>query len=220
MKAVKSLQKFTDFEKKYPHLAAQKQITTDDLRKMEDADVRPFLMAVQEQFILLDNKELDKFHARVENILFPDLKNQLWERNHMKITAAISNLMLEYHRMPMKNEIASEAKLSRQTVHKHLKEYASHPAFKEQTEEFRFVTSSLLARVYNYALAGDMAAAKLYFTVMGNMGDQGAAPRSIKNQNNYIQINGMVLSQESVKQLSPDQLGQIEAILKPALAAV
>jgi len=41
----------------------------------------------------------------------------------------------------------------------------------------------------------------------------------IKNQNNYIQINGTVLSQETIKHLNPEQLNSIESILKTALIA-
>ena len=36
----------------------------------------------------------------------------------------------------------------------------------------------------------------------------------IQNQNNYIQINGMALSQEKVKHLTREQLNAIEGILK------
>jgi hypothetical protein len=39
----------------------------------------------------------------------------------------------------------------------------------------------------------------------------------IQNQNNYIQINGTVLSQETIKHLNPEQLNTIETILKTAL---
>ena len=39
----------------------------------------------------------------------------------------------------------------------------------------------------------------------------------IQNQNNYIQINGTVLSQEVVKNLNPEQLKAIEGIIKTVL---
>ena len=64
------------------------------------------------------------------------------------------------------------------------------------------------------AFNGDTKAAKLYLDVVGNT--QGLIS-TIRNQNNYIQINGLILSQESVKKLNPEQLGTIESILKTAL---
>jgi hypothetical protein len=52
---------------------------------------------------------------------------------------------------------------------------------------------------------------------MGCLNGQAQAGTFIQNQNNFIQINGTVLSQETVKQLSPEQLSSIENILKSTL---
>ena len=120
--------------------------------------------------------------------------------------------------MPSKSEIASKTELSRQTVHKHLKEYSNHPQYLGQIEHFKFMTSELLAKVFQFASQGDVAAAKLYFNVMGLMGN-GQTPSNtlIQNQQNNIQINNTLLSQESLKQLDAEQLNQIEEILRRAL---
>lgn len=63
----------------------------------------------------------------------------------------------------------------------------------------------------NDGLVGDIKAARLYFEVLGNIGKSNLA---INTQNNYIQINQTKLSQEIIKQLSPEQLDQIEAVLQ------
>ena len=117
--------------------------------------------------------------------------------------------------MPSKVEIAKKTELSRQTIHKHLKEYKTHPLFLGQMEQFNFVSSKLLAKVFQYAINGDIAAAKLYFSVIGysNAGQQ-QNNTMIQNQNNYIQINGTVLSQETIQQLDAEQLNSIEKVLK------
>ena len=39
----------------------------------------------------------------------------------------------------------------------------------------------------------------------------------IRNQNNFVQIYGTGLSQETIKNLNPEQLNTIESILKTAL---
>jgi hypothetical protein len=64
--------------------------------------------------------------------------------------------------------------------------------------------------------AGDIGAAKLYFNVMGHL-QPTPSNTLIQNQNNFIQINGTVLSQESIKSLNPEQLNSIESILKTAM---
>jgi hypothetical protein len=69
---------------------------------------------------------------------------------------------------------------------------------------------------------GDMKAAKLYLECIGALKMSSSENNHsnvnnntlIQNQNNMIQINGMVLSQEIVKKLGSEQLSTIEGILK------
>jgi hypothetical protein len=171
-----------------------------------------------EKFNKLKGIERDEFYNKIEAITTDSTKNQLWEYNHNHITWAISTLMQEYGRMPTKTEIATKTELSRQTIHKHLKDYINHPQYLGQIEQFRFMTSKVLAKVFQFAVNGDVGAAKLYFNVMGFM-NNGHTPNTtlIQNQSNYVQINGTVLNSETIKQLSSEQLNTIETILKTAL---
>jgi hypothetical protein len=115
-----------------------------------------------------------------------------------------------------KNRIQN--RIEQTLVHKHLKEYTNHPLYLHQVEQFRFMTSKVLAKVFQFAVNGDTGAAKLYFNVMGCLNNgQSTNGTLIQNQNNYIQINGSVLSQEIIKNLNPEQLNNIESILKAAL---
>ncbi|WP_158546187.1 hypothetical protein [Adhaeribacter pallidiroseus] len=54
----------------------------------------------------------------------------------------------------------------------------------------------------NYAVEGNKRAAKLYFDVIGklNLSDE-SKPAVINQQNNYIQLNSISISQNTVKQL-------------------
>lgn len=218
MNAKKSLQKFTETDTKINKVLSLEQITPSDLEPLSKAENTRLEEIITERFNKLKGTELDKFYKKIEPIISDTTKNQLWEYNHNKITWAISTLIKECGRMPSKTEIATNTELSRQTVHKHLKEYTNHPQYLGQIEQFRFMTSKVLASVFQFAVNGDTGAAKLYFNVMGFM-NNGQPPNytSIQNQNNYIQINGTVLSQETIKHLNPEQLKTIENILKTAL---
>ena len=218
MKAKKGLQKFTETETKINKILSLEQITPKDLEPLSEKESTRLMEILTERFNKLKGTERDKFYKKIEPITGDTTKNQLWEYNHNQITWAISTLMQEYGRMPTKTEIATKTELSRQTVHKHLKEYTNHPQYLGQIEQFRFMTSKVLAKVFQFAVNGDTGAAKLYFNVMGFM-NNGQAPNNtlIQNQNNYIQINGTVLSQETIKHLNPEQLNTIETILKTAL---
>lgn len=214
----KGLQKFTDSEVKINKILSLEQITLDDIEPLSEVEKDNLMAILTKTFNGLKDTARDKFYKKIELITGDSTKNQLWEYNHNQITWAISTIMQENGRMPTKTELAMKTNLSRQTIHKHLKEYASHPLYLQQIEQFRFMTSKVLAKVFKFAINGDTGAAKLYFNLMGNINGRSVNNTSIQNQNNYIQINGMVLSQETVKQLNSDQLTTIEKILKSALS--
>lgn len=218
MKNNKSLQKFTKSEAKINKVLSLEQITPSDLEPLSEAESTRVMEILTERFNMLKGTARDTFYKKIELIAGESTKSQLWEHNHNQITWAISALLQERGRMPTKTEIAIKTELSRQTVHKHLKEYTNHPQYLEQIEQFRFMTSKVLAKVFQFAVNGDTGAAKLYFNVMGYLNNGQASNNTlIQNQNNYIQINGTVLSQEAIKHLNPEQLNSIETILKTAL---
>lgn len=213
----KGLQKFTESEIKINSILALEQISHDDLKILTPDERQTFNQILTEKLNRLKGEEKDDLLFQIDNILSKSLKNQLWEHNHNSITSAIANGMLEYGCMPSYNTIAESTGLSRQTIHKHIKEYRNHSQYLAQVEQFRFMTEKVLAKVYKFAVNGDMRAAKLYFEMAGNISSQAGNNTLIQQQNNYIQINGTVLSQESIKQLTPEQLAQIEGIIKLAL---
>jgi hypothetical protein len=85
--------------------------------------------------------------------------------------------------------------------------------YAEQLNQFKFMADRVLAKVIKAASLGDMKAARLYFDILNNLGNQSGNNTTINTQNNYIQINQTKLSQETIKHLSPEQLNQIEAVL-------
>lgn len=220
MKAKKSLQKLTESEVKINNLLSLDTITVEDTKILTQEEKDLFYRILDERIKTLQGLELNLFCEKVVALFNQETKNQLWENNHNSITACISNLMQEYGRMPSKSEIAAKTELSRQTVHKHLKEYSTHPQYLEQIEQFRFLTSKVLTKVFQYAVNGDIKAAKLYLEIMGGNLGHGVNNTLIKTQNNYIQINGTILSQEEIKKLNPEQLNTIENILKSVLPEV
>lgn len=217
MKAKESLQKFTDLEMKINSILDLKKITPIHVDHLNRKEYEFLLSKINKQFNELKGEQRDSSFEKIEAIVIATTKNQLWEKNHNEITWAISVLIQEYGRMPSKTEIAAKTELSRQTVHKHLKEYHSHPEYIGQVEQFKFMASKVFAKVYHLAVTGDVAAAKLYFSVLGYSDKFKSNTTRIQNQNNYIQINGTVLSQETVKQLDSEQLNTIEMILNEAL---
>lgn len=217
MKTKKGLQKLTDTETKINKILSLEQITPKDLEPLSKTESAKLFEILTEKLNKLNGAERDLFFNKIEPITSDMTRSQVWEYNHNQINWAISCLMQDYGRMPTKTEIAEKTGLSRQTVHKHLKEYMNHPQYIEQLEQFRFMTSKVLAKVFQFAVNGDMAAAKLYFNVVDFTNKTQKQSTLIQNQNNYIQINETVLSQEALNHLNAEQMNKIEVILREAL---
>lgn len=202
-------------EKKPKQFLAKKKIMPGDGRKLLNTKERDiFNKILTNKLAVSKGEELDKLLEQLSEVLPNEVKNQLWENNHFSITQSMTKLIEEYGKMPTKNQIANDTGLSRQTIHKHLSGYAEHPLYAEQLKQFKFMADRGLAKVIKQAAQGDMKAARLYFDVMGNLGNDDRLNSTIKTQNNYIQINQTTLSQETIKRLSPEQLNQIEAVLQ------
>jgi hypothetical protein len=215
MKATKkSLQKFTESERKINEILVLEQIYPDNLKGLTKEELDKVCKILTEKLNEAKGEEKDKIVRKIENFVSDQIKNELWEYNHSQITWAISNFINENNRMPSKGELVVKTGLSRQTIYKHLKEYTAHPEFKGHLEQFRFMTEKVLAKVFHFAVNGDMRAAKLFLEIFSTSNIQKPGNTLIQNQNNYIQINGTVLNPDIVTQLSPEQLIQIESIIK------
>ena len=211
------LQKLTESDKINSLFAKKKILKGDPGQLLNEKEINIFSELLSQKLNECKGIERDNLLEQVEEILPVDTKNQLWENNHLQITISISKQIEETGKMPTKNQIASDSGLSRQTVYKHLKGYAEHPLYAEQLQQFQFMADRVLAKVIKAATLGDLKAARLYFDIIETLKGQASNHTLIKNQNNYIQINSTILSQENIKQLNPDQLIEIENILKKAL---
>lgn len=218
----KGLQKLTESESIISSILSLDKITHQDIKELTTEQRKNFSEAIQNHFNQLQGEERDIFYQKIEAIMVDDTKNQMWEQNHINIMWAITSHIKENGRMPTKTEIASKTELSRQTVHKHLTDYKNSTYYSEFQAQFHIMQSKVMITVFQHAINGDMKAAKLYLECIGALKNISSGKNNngnnnntlIQNQNNYIQINGMVLSQETVKNLNSDQLNTIEEILK------
>ena len=75
----------------------------------------------------------------------------------------------------------------------------------------------ILAKVIKLAGQGNVKAARLCFDVISGLSVQPPNNTLIRTQNNFIQIKGKVLSQETIKLMNPEELEIIENILNATL---
>lgn len=199
-------------KEKVDALFALQKITLKDIENFDSRE-RNYLSEVATNMLQhLKGEERDNFINKMELIVPASTKKDMWEYNHHKVTRAITKLMNGNGYMPSVNDIAQETGLSRQTVAKHLKEYRTNPEYIAEVEQFKFMAPKIMAGVFRLATGGDIKAAKLYLEMVGAINKQQSST-VVNKQNNYIQINNTILSQETLKQLSVEQLNQIEGII-------
>jgi hypothetical protein len=198
---------------KIDHLLALEKITEKDIEGLNQVERQCFNEATNRKLAVLTGAERDDFLTKIDPILSANTKAEIWEHNHRLVNRAISGYMQQHGVMPAKSYLARETGLSRPTIAKHFKEYKRHPEYTAEMEQFKFMAPNVLAGVFKSALNGDMRAARLYLDMVGATGKQ-PANTVINEQNNYIQINNTILSQENLEQLSAEQLNEIENIIR------
>ena len=200
-------------KQKIGQLLKQEQITMNDIADFTKPETDYLDNTCAEILDQLQGTQRENFLAKIDPILTPETKSDIWENNHLSITEAIADNIRVHGFMPTQTDIAGYTGLSRQTVAKHLKEYKKQPEFMQQAEQFTFMAPQLLANVYKFALDGDIRAARLYFEIIGTKTTQ--PQHTLPGpQNNYIQINNTILSQQNLASLTSEQLNQIEGIIK------
>ena len=193
-------------------LFAMEKISLTDIDDFTNRERRHVQNEIDKKLKRLKGDARHDFLAKIDAILHIETKNDIWEQNHLHICTAISENMRVYGTMPNKTEIADETGLSRQTVAKHLREYQAHPEVKAETRQFQVVANRVLASMFKSAVNGDVRAARLYLELVGAPINQQSGTL-VNEQNNYIQINNTILSQENLERLTAEQLNQIEIIL-------
>ena len=217
MKSEKGLQKFTDSEEIRAYLEKSEQIEIDPNVLSEDE--KKYLAGIMQDIIKdLGIGDRDRFVQKIEPLLSQTTRNDIWERNHTRILIAIDTLIDRLGRMPSKPEIAAECQLTRQTIHKHLREFATNSNYQDQYDQFKYLAPVVLAQIYQLARSGDLKAAKLYFNIIGNTQLAHRGNESITHQNNFININGIVINQHEITKLKPEDIDTIQKIFSATIS--
>lgn len=199
-------------KQKVNRLLSLKKMSLQDIEDLDQVERDYLEQTAIKKLQQLTGAERDSFIEKIEAIVPVSTKHQLWEHNQMRISSTISKFISKHGFMPAKTVIAEQTGLSRQTVVKHVKEYQTHPEYLAAIQQFKLMAPNVLASVLKSAINGDTKAARLYFEMVGAISKQ--QPGMVVNeQNNYIQVNNTILSQENLRALTAEQLNQIEQII-------
>ena len=208
------LQRFTSKEAKFKQLLSLKVLSNKAIDELlTEAEKKEFFtIFLHEKINNLKGEDLDKILKKISKVR-PDVINQIWQNNHLKITGVVSKFIEETGRMPTINNIVERCGISRVTISKHFKEYSNHPLYKQERIKFKFMADRVLAKVFKIAVQdeGNVKAARLYLEAVGMLNN---VSNTVNTQNNFIQINQTRISQETIQKLNKRQALQIENILK------
>lgn len=186
------------------------KVTKADFNSLDKDGMDIMKEVANERYKVLKGEELDGFIEKIFDIMTPETRNSMWESNHANIINEISRFIDNTGRMPTMFELSEKIGLSRQTLGKHLKEYRNHPQYFEHLEQFRFMSQKVLSKMFQLAMNGNVRAGRLYLEMVGGIGDE---PGQAVNPKNFIQINNIILSQQDLSALRPDQIATIERVL-------
>ena len=198
----------------FDDLLAVEKIERSQLQHLTPEKKKEFSALLHNKLAASTGADRDAFIEKISSLLDHE---KMWEINHEKINNAINAFVHKCGTMPTKSHLVNETGLSKATVYKHIQSLKASPLLNEQNEYFALMTKQVLGKVLQTALHGDMAAAKLYLNTMSKQNTGTGSDIVINNQNN-IQINSTILNQQTIQQLKPEQLQQIEEIIKRSLA--
>jgi DNA-binding phage protein len=140
--------------------------------------------------------------------------SKIWEKNHQKIVECVQNL-IKNNKEPSITNVSEKAGLSRPTIYKHLNEFEKDEAVTMDEKLMRLMHHTILLKICNQALNGDMKAAKLFTEITGaRKTGRNINNHFINHRSNTIQFNGLVISEEILQSLPPEKRMLIEDIIK------
>jgi len=148
------------------------------------------------------------------------VRREIWEENHRTVVTHMAAYFEFHGSLPSNSVLAQKTGLSRQCIIRHLTTYREEPEYEIQKAKMKIMKLRIMERVLSQAVLGDVKAAKVYIDAVTKME---TAPRGerererergerIRQQNNFFQVNGIVISKEKLEQLAPEKLKALEDI--------
>lgn len=222
MKKSKSIQKVTDPSKIKTYETFKKYQGTPS----EDIILDYYYNMLNDAAKNNDGKKEDEVKDIIYTLLqgnpesIASTKNQMWEANECRIQNSMLNLIKINHQMPTVMEISINSGLSRKTIYQHLKNQGESAEFrKAYMKQFIYQRNLVLAALFRIGIQqNDTKALKAYLEYTGGIEIYSNGNcNHVKKQNNYIQINNKVISQQFIQSLSHQQEKAIMEIINCAL---
>lgn len=136
------------------------------------------------------------------------------EENH--IPFYLGKGLRKYSSLSSVNQLSRESGIPKDRIAAFFDKIPDTPG-RPYMRKFKALESRVMAKVYSNAMDGDMTAAKLFLTVTGAI-EQTPRTQTVHNtQNNFIQLNGNILSQNTIEQLPEAQQVKVWELINKSL---
>jgi hypothetical protein len=198
-------------------IAASQTLEPETIAMLSPAQKEKLKIALLANHELSPNEEKPGLMAKIALLEGNEtVRREIWEENHHTVVTQLSAYLNRHGSMPTNSALALQTGLSRQCIIRHLSTYREEPEYEIQKSKMKIMKTQLMDKVLKQAFKGDMQAAKIYIDTVTKMEDKetdrAAQPAPIRQQNNYFQVNGVVISKEKLEHLAPEQLKTLEHI--------
>jgi hypothetical protein len=116
----------------------------------------------------------DTYQQQLNDLMGGETRSVLWEENRALITQAITSHLHLHGTVPGKTKLSLLTGLSRQTIHRHLKEYNTSPYMADELNKLKVISADLMFQLSKQALEGCIKSAKLFFMLTGHLRNAGS----------------------------------------------
>lgn len=168
----------------------------------------------------------DAYQQQINDLLGGETRSAIWEENRALITHAMMSHLQLQGTVPSKTKLSLLTGLSRQTIHRHLKEYNTSPYIADELNKLKVISADLMFQLSKQALGGCIKSAKLFFMLTGHLRSAGShysifsqTTESYRPQTTSTSaaphIGSVPITQQDINKLPPDeQLRIADLILK------
>jgi hypothetical protein len=169
--------------------------------------------ALKAAFDSIGGHDRDILVQKIEGIVTADTIDSIRQGHWRTIEATLCNLTLEKNRIPTRTEIHFATGLSSETIDDTIDNYSEGAQKKQRTKDLLLMRDTIIGRMFKEAFNGNIKAARLFMEITDPNPKHEKHLRIQNQQNNLVQVNGIVITEEQLKTLPEEVSIKLQEVL-------
>jgi len=182
---------------------------------MNASEREEIMKAVEAGLNTLGMQDRDRLIEQTSHLYHSDTLENVYDLERMKIVATMANVALDKRRFATITELSQLTGFSRKRINAVLKRISETDLKLPANHAMR---EAMLAKIFTYGLSGNVKAARLFMELTDPNPTVNRTLR-IQNQNNLVQMNGIVITEDQMKALPREltiKLQEVITAINPA----